>query len=315
MDTLRMKRCIATAFARAFFVCTSLTIAALAAFLLSAIVLVGDAGAEACAGKPKSKNSDVPVNLTFVNKSGEFRHVMWADFSGKLVRYASLDSGKSFEINTFLTHPWIFTDGPGNCVEMFLPQRGVSTYTLMVKSGVDGGNDGDEADDNGDEANDDGDEAGDDGDEAGDDGDKADEGGNANDEQILLDSHNSYRAKHCAPALTWSAQIAATAQTWANGCKFVHDQNDDYGENLAMGTSLTAQQAVDLWYGEASAYDFAMPGHKSGTGHFTQIIWRGTTELGCGRAECGDGALIVCRYSPPGNYTGEYPENVLPACK
>jgi uncharacterized protein YkwD len=133
--------------------------------------------------------------------------------------------------------------------------------------------------------------------------------------QGLLDAHNAYREKHCVPALTWSPEIAATAQKWADACSMSHDSNSGYGENLAWGTGLSAGAAVDMWYGEASKYDFASPGYKSGIGHFTQMIWKSSTQLGCGVATCGDQTFRVCRYSPPGNYEGEFPANVQPACK
>jgi hypothetical protein len=50
------------------------------------------------------------------------------------VPYANLNPGESYTINTYLTHPWVFTDGPGNCVEMFMPQKGVPRYNLTAKS-------------------------------------------------------------------------------------------------------------------------------------------------------------------------------------
>jgi hypothetical protein len=42
---------------------------------------------------------------------------------------------------------------------------------------------------------------------------------------------------------------------------------------------------------------------SNGCGHYTQIIWRNTTEVGCGMATCSNGSEIwVCNYNPPGNY-------------
>jgi uncharacterized protein YkwD len=133
--------------------------------------------------------------------------------------------------------------------------------------------------------------------------------------QSLLDAHNLYRARHCAPPLTWSAEVAATAQRWANQCRFDHDYNSGLGENLAWGTQLSAREAVDLWYGEKGEYNYSAPGFGAATGHFTQLIWRGSRQLGCGEATCQGQVFWVCRYSPPGNVEGEFQANVSPVCR
>jgi uncharacterized protein YkwD len=135
-----------------------------------------------------------------------------------------------------------------------------------------------------------------------------------NDAQSLLDAHNAYRARHCVPPLTWSPEIAATAQVWANRCVFDHDYDSGLGENLAWGTQLSPREAVQLWYEEIGEYNYASPGFGP-AGHFTQVIWRESRQLGCGKAICRGDVFWVCRYSPPGNVEGEFPANVLPLCR
>lgn len=114
---------------------------ALAAFGLAAIVPISNAHAASCSGfgKVRSQNSNTPVTVTFVNKSGEYRGVMWIDFKGNPVSYANLNQGQSYTINTYVTHPWVFTDGPGNCVEMFMPRAGVKKFNITIKSTGRGG--------------------------------------------------------------------------------------------------------------------------------------------------------------------------------
>ena len=53
--------------------------------------------------------------------------------------------------------------------------------------------------------------------------------------QAVLDAHNAYRAKHCVPSLTWSTELAASAQQWANRCDFNHDDHSPHGENMFWG--------------------------------------------------------------------------------
>ena len=91
-------------------------------------------GAASCSRNVRAQNSNTPVTVTFVNKSGEYRGVMWVDLKGKWVLYAKLNPGQSYTVNTYVTYPWVFTDGPGNCVEMFMPRKGVSTFNITAKS-------------------------------------------------------------------------------------------------------------------------------------------------------------------------------------
>jgi hypothetical protein len=104
------------------------------AAVLALGVTCGQADAASCKQGVKSKKSDVPVKVKFVNKSGEYRGVFWVDYKGQMVNYANLNPGESYTIDTFVSHPWVFTDGPGNCIEMFYPAKGKSRYNLTVKS-------------------------------------------------------------------------------------------------------------------------------------------------------------------------------------
>ena len=140
----------------------------------------------------------------------------------------------------------------------------------------------------------------------------------AGDASAIVAAHNRVRADHCAPPLTWSRDLAAVAQKWANhlrdaGCAFEHSRTD-YGENLAAGTdgALDADGVVAMWYGEIAKYDFRRGGFSMETGHFTQVVWRATTQIGCGTSECKGMTIWVCNYDPAGNFEGAYKENVKP---
>ena len=66
-------------------------------------------------------------------------------------------------------------------------------------------------------------------------------------------------------------------------------------------------------YGEYKDYDFSRGGWQKGTGHFTQVVWKSTKELGIGRAKTADGKLtfVVGRYRPAGNIINYMADNIF----
>src|SRR5262245_60646004 len=134
--------------------------------------------------------------------------------------------------------------------------------------------------------------------------------------QAVLTAHNAYRAKHCVPALTWSTELAASAQQWANRCQFNHDDSSRHGENLFWGTAgaFSPSSAVATWSEAIGDHDFSKPQRGDQAGHFTQVVWKGTKQLGCGMAACHGNHFWACRYSPPGNAGGQYARNVPKPC-
>lgn len=128
--------------------------------------------------------------------------------------------------------------------------------------------------------------------------------------------HNTLRATVGVPALEWSTELGAHAQTWANqiaanNCQLVHRTGDNYGENLYWGSggTKTPAQIAAVWSAEKASYDHASNSCAQGQicGHYTQMIWSSTGYVGCGRATCNNGEVWVCNYDPPGNYTGQSP--------
>jgi pathogenesis-related protein 1 len=144
------------------------------------------------------------------------------------------------------------------------------------------------------------------------------------DPAAMVAAHNKWRSKTGVPALKWSNDLAASAQQWAdqltrNGCKMKHSTGTN-GENIywagaaqrSDGASLTQevtdQNVVDAWGNEVKYYDYANNSCHSVCGHYTQVVWKSTTEVGCGMAFCSDKAQIwVCQYTPPGNMVGQKP--------
>ena len=134
----------------------------------------------------------------------------------------------------------------------------------------------------------------------------------------ILAAHNRMRARHCAPPLTWSAELVKESQRWARNlaahrCAFEHNPDPRYGENLAYFRppgALGPDEVAEQWYREIEKFNFKKPGFSMEAGHFTQMVWVGSKRLGCASVECGGGELWVCNYDPPGNMQGDFGDNV-----
>lgn len=103
------------------------------------------------------------------------------------------------------------------------------------------------------------------------------------------------------------------------------EQHGQYGENLFVVTVPPAnyyyetRDAINVWIDEVTLYNYNNPGFSGETGHFTQAVWKATTEIGCAwnTVPCDEGALLFCEYQVPGNAgdAEQYRENVLPYVK
>lgn len=131
----------------------------------------------------------------------------------------------------------------------------------------------------------------------------------------MLQAHNQVRQTVGVSPLQWSPQLANYAQEWAEKLaregKFEHRANSPYGENLASATGqqMSPSRVVQMWADEVADYDYASNSCAPGKmcGHYTQIVWDDTTEVGCGMARSGNREVWVCNYNPPGNYRGQRP--------
>lgn len=124
-----------------------------------------------------------------------------------------------------------------------------------------------------------------------------------------LNSTNVFRQQHNAPPLAWNISLADAAASWASKCQWKHSEGPT-GENLALGyPDMTS--AIDAWGNERDMYDFgASVGFSKETGHFTQLVWKETSSMGCAAVDCSGknnlkGHIVVCEYWPPGNMVGE----------
>jgi len=139
------------------------------------------------------------------------------------------------------------------------------------------------------------------------------------DKAQILALHNKYRAEVGVPPLHWSDRLALGAEKWAKVIagldKMQHSGATGVGENLAFwsGSNPSLARMIATWGAEKSLFSRGPFPQISRTGdwlsvsHYSQMIWRATTEVGCGRGNNGKTDFLVCWYSPEGNYVGQLP--------
>ncbi|XP_018798318.1 PREDICTED: repressed by EFG1 protein 1-like [Bactrocera latifrons] len=137
-------------------------------------------------------------------------------------------------------------------------------------------------------------------------------------EKACLEAHNKFRAMHGTPPLSINPNLTQVAAKWAQNLakrqKMEHSPNGKYGENIyySSGQQVTPDMPAKMWYDEIAKYDFAKSVFNPYTGHFTQLIWRDTKQVGVAYATSGEKVWVVANYDPPGNVNGFFKDNVPP---
>ena len=139
-----------------------------------------------------------------------------------------------------------------------------------------------------------------------------------------MEKHNELRKKHHVPPLVLNRELCEISTKYAqkicNASSLEHSDNkykgDYIGENLYWASgmrNLTGKDPVQDWYDEIKDYNFSTHKAKNSgvVGHFTQVVWKGSEQLGIGFATKGREIYVVANYYPAGNYIGQYKENVL----
>lgn len=138
--------------------------------------------------------------------------------------------------------------------------------------------------------------------------------------RAVLDGHNRTRSDYGSAPLAWDAGLARDAQAYATRLaranRFEHDpqagRRSKQGENLWMGTrtAYSYDEMVGGWIGERRLFkpgqfpNNSRSGRWSDVGHYTQMVWPTTQQVGCATASNGWNDYLVCRYWPAGNVVG-----------
>ncbi len=138
----------------------------------------------------------------------------------------------------------------------------------------------------------------------------------------LLAAHNWERSAAGLPKLQWNEQLAADARAWADTLgrtgRFEHaprKRGAPQGENLWAGTRgyYSPEAMVGLWIAEKRNFrpgrfpNNSRTGRVADVGHYTQLMWRSSQQVGCAVATGAAEDVLVCRYSTPGNILGQTP--------
>ena len=135
-----------------------------------------------------------------------------------------------------------------------------------------------------------------------------------------LAAHNAERAEFGVLPLKWSDALAAEARVWAETLAqdevmrhSVFEERGGAGENLWMGTAgyYTPEQMISHFAEEKRFFvtgrfpEVSVTGNWGDVGHYTQVVWPATREVGCATARGRSFDFLVCRYWPAGNKMGQ----------
>ena len=133
----------------------------------------------------------------------------------------------------------------------------------------------------------------------------------------IVDRHNALRALEGAAnmeLMVWSRKLASKAAWWAKRCTFLHDPAAGGQNTAGGGNPKNLAPRIDSWYNEKEHYNFDT--HKCATpkcGHYKQVVWASSREVGCAFRRCPDKVVMICNYSA-GNVKRRRPYIKGPAC-
>uniref|UniRef100_A0A8C5E1M9 SCP domain-containing protein n=1 Tax=Gouania willdenowi TaxID=441366 RepID=A0A8C5E1M9_GOUWI len=123
----------------------------------------------------------------------------------------------------------------------------------------------------------------------------------------IVNKHNTLRRGVSPSAsnmlkMSWNREASANAQRWANKCTMKHSPpTSGCGENIYMSSKKdTWSEAIQSWYDEVKNWRYGVGSVNGGeVGHFTQIVWYKSNQIGCAMAHCPNAGykyFYVCHY-------------------
>ena len=143
-------------------------------------------------------------------------------------------------------------------------------------------------------------------------------------EDRLIAPQNAERSNHGLPPLRWNPELARKAAPLAHEMadkghmiegSAANTFTNPTGENIWAGTAAAyaPEEMVQMWLDERQFYksgtfpEISRTGQWHDVGHYTQIVWKRTKEVGCAIASGAQLDFLVCLYAEGGNVIGERP--------
>ena len=137
----------------------------------------------------------------------------------------------------------------------------------------------------------------------------------------MVKLHNELRIKHDSPPLNENEELNNMASSYAkslannqekNNCEYNVYKEEILGENIFITDYKKPKDIFKKISNEKYEYDFDKNKYSSSSAHFTQAIWKDTTDIGCGfwADKASKKNFIVLLYYPAGNVLGNFNKNV-----
>nr|XP_017207056.1 cysteine-rich venom protein natrin-1-like isoform X1 [Danio rerio] len=147
-------------------------------------------------------------------------------------------------------------------------------------------------------------------------------------QQEIVDVHNAFRRAVQPSAsnmlkMSWSDAVAESARGWINKCNMTHGPPSsrmlngyEMGENLFKATGISSwTSVVDAWHSEVNNYKYPIGSiNGQATGHYTQVVWYSSYEVGCAVTQCGSNYFYGCHYYRAGNFRTVPPYSLGSPC-